>query len=54
MFKTIWFEVIWRNRSKRSGKEKKKPKDEQNKKNTLRAFASRAKNKSFIPKKNMI
>ena len=49
MFKTIWFEVIWRNLSKHSGKEKQNIMDEQNKKSTLRAFASRA-NKPFAGK----
>ena len=45
----IWYEVIWRNRNKRSGKKKKERWSEQNKKSTFRAFASRA-NKPFAGK----
>ena len=44
----IWYEVIWRNWNKRSGKKKRKM-AEQNKKSTFRAFASRA-NKPFAGK----
>ena len=44
MFKKNWFEVVWRNQRKLSEKKKKKKTrlEEENKKNTLRAFASRA------------
>jgi hypothetical protein len=51
MLKTIWFEVIRRNWRKHSGK--KTGLEEIEKKSTLRAFASRAKNVTWLMKAMM-